>query len=59
MSQGKTSPLPRIDDTLDTLAGAKLFSALDMKGVIGKWICIRTTRRRLHYVRAKGYGISQ
>jgi hypothetical protein len=28
-------PLPQIDDTLDTLAGAKWFSILDLKG--GYW----------------------
>jgi hypothetical protein len=31
MSEGKTSPLPRIDYTLDTLAGAKFSPTQDRK----------------------------
>jgi hypothetical protein len=31
MSQGKTFPLRRIDDTLDMLAGVTWFSTLDLK----------------------------
>jgi hypothetical protein len=31
MSQGEIFPVLRIDDTLDTLVGAKWFSTLDLK----------------------------
>ena len=29
--QRKTAPLPRVNDTLDTLSGAQWFSTLDLK----------------------------
>jgi hypothetical protein len=37
-----------IDNTLDTLAGAKWFPLWAFRAVIGKWICILMTRRILH-----------
>jgi hypothetical protein len=50
-------PLPRIDDTLNTLAGAKWFSTLDLwRGAIGKSMYTRTTRRRQRFRQGKGYG---
>jgi hypothetical protein len=47
-------PLPRIDDTLDTVAGTKLFSILDLMSLY-----TRTTRRKQRFRQVKGYGSSQ
>ena len=43
-------PLPRVDDTLDTLAGAKWFSTLDLLSVIGMLRWTRQTSPKLPFV---------
>jgi hypothetical protein len=52
-------PLPRIDDTLDTLAGAKWVSTLDLKAAIGRSMYTRITRRKQPSRHVKSYGSSQ
>jgi hypothetical protein len=50
-------PLPRIDDTLDTLAGANWFSTLYLKSLywqVALHPCILTTKRRRRFPQAKG-----
>jgi hypothetical protein len=49
-------PLPRIDDTLDTPAGAKWFSTLDLKSGYWQVACIRKTRRKRHFPQDRGCG---
>jgi hypothetical protein len=52
-------PSSRIDNTLDTLAGAKWFTTLDMKSGFSKWIYNRTTRIWPPSRQVKGYGRTQ
>ncbi|GFU93878.1 hypothetical protein TNCV_1661021 [Trichonephila clavipes] len=43
-------PLPRIDDTLDTLSGHKWFSTLDLRADTGKWRSIPKDRENsIHF----------
>jgi hypothetical protein len=53
------SPLPRIDDTLNTLDRAKWFSILISKVGIDEYTYTRTTKIKLHSQLAKGHGSSQ
>ena len=65
MSQSLPHPLPRIDDALDSLAGAQLFSTLDMAS--GYWQVdlakedrektAFTTGRGLHHFKAMPFGL--
>ena len=49
-------PLPRIDDTLDTLAGTKWFPYWIYKAGIGRWRLQIRTRRKQYSVRMADYG---
>lgn len=49
-------PLPRIDDTLDTLAGVQWFSTLALKSGITNWKWQRWARRRLTFLLARASG---
>jgi hypothetical protein len=50
-------PLSRIDDTRDTLAGAKWFSTPDLKNGYWQVTCIRTARRRLYSRQSSDMGV--
>jgi hypothetical protein len=52
-------PLPKIDDTFNTLAGAKWLSTLYLKADIGRWSCILTKMKRRRFPQVKGYGSSR
>jgi hypothetical protein len=47
-------PLPRIDDTLDTLSGAMWFSTFDVKSGYWQWHCIPMIRRRRSFPQVFG-----
>jgi hypothetical protein len=51
-------PLHRIDETLDTLAGAKWFSTLDLERSYWQVDVHRMIRRKRRFRQAKGYGSS-
>ena len=65
VTQGMSHPLPRVDDALDTLAGAKYFSSLDMAS--GYWQVeiapedrektAFTTGKGLHHFKVMAFGL--
>jgi hypothetical protein len=52
-------PLPRIDDTLDTLAGAKWFSTLDLKSGYWQVELHPQDKEKRHFPLDKGCGNSR
>ncbi|GFY16524.1 retrovirus-related Pol polyprotein from transposon 412 [Trichonephila clavipes] len=52
-------PLPRIDDTLDTLSGHKWFSTLDLKSGYWQVEIHPEDREKQHSLPAKDYGSSK
>jgi hypothetical protein len=47
--------IPGIDDTLDTLHGARYFSCVIWPVAIGKLNCKKKTRKKRHFQRHMGY----
>jgi hypothetical protein len=59
ITEKECSPLPRTDDTLDTIAGAKWFSILDLKSACWEVTLSSTVREKQRSQLGRGCGSSQ